>query len=163
MTRGGCDPRRLLYVSAVPCCPALSGGGIRISRNHDPAPVFPSRIDSFDKGAWVMIDEHFAQIRESLEGGEKLSAAEKLRLLELLGELRTEVEALARSRDRDAMGVSLQAVASAREAVRNPRRPEVLGETLRGFVASVEGLENTHPRLVATVNRIAFTLSGMGI
>ncbi len=110
-----------------------------------------------------MIDEHFAQIRESLEGVEKLSAAEKLRLLELLGELRAEVDALARSRDRDAMDVSLLAAASAREAVRIPRRPEVLGETLQGLVASVEGLENTHPRLVAAVNRIALTLSGMGI
>jgi hypothetical protein len=49
------------------------------------------------------------------------------------------------------------------EAVRIPRRPEVLGETLQGLVASVEGLENTHPRLVAAVNRIALTLSGMGI
>jgi FtsZ-binding cell division protein ZapB len=38
-----------------------------------------------------------------------------------------------------------------------------LSEERSGLVASVEGLESSHPHLVAAVNRVATILSNMGI
>jgi hypothetical protein len=52
---------------------------------------------------------------------------------------------------------------SAQEATREKKNPETLKHSLGGLESSVGEFEETHPKLVGTVNRIAAMLANMGI
>ena len=49
------------------------------------------------------------------------------------------------------------------EVVGSERKPEQAASALEGLKTSVEGFEASHPRLVEIVDRLAITLSNMGI
>lgn len=110
-----------------------------------------------------MIQEHIERIRTKVQDTESLPAETKTELLELLSLLKTEVGELSQTREADAQTVARSVDASAQEAIRPDRQPEEFDTALGELNASVEGLEATHPKLVETVNRIAVTLSNMGI
>jgi hypothetical protein len=110
-----------------------------------------------------MIQDHIEQIEEKVQKTAGLSSETKSELLNLLSELKVEVSNLSKTNQEDARSVAHFVAASAHEATRMERKPEQAGAALRGLTASVEGLEGSHPELTALVNRIAVTLSNMGI
>ncbi len=110
-----------------------------------------------------MIQQHIEQIQNKLREASTLSDPVKAELLELLSSLHAEVNHLSETRMEDADSVTRFAAASAHEATRTEQKPELLKAALDGLNSSVAGLESTHPGLAQVVNRIAVTLSNMGI
>lgn len=110
-----------------------------------------------------MIHDRIAKIEATLASAENLSEATRAELLRLLADLKAEVAALPETLGEDAQSIAHFASASVHEATRGTRKPDQADAALKGLKASVEGFEVSHPRLVEVVNRIAITLSNMGI
>lgn len=110
-----------------------------------------------------MIQETISKIEAKLrqtDAGNKQSREE---LLQLLGTLKTEILHLSQTDAEQARRIADLADASARAATRDEKNPEVLQSSLNDLAASVEGFEQSHPRLVDLVNRLATALSSLGI
>ena len=110
-----------------------------------------------------MIQDRIAKIEATLQGAANLPAETKQELLALLSELKAEVAPLTTTHGEDAASIARFTDASIHEATRSARKPEQTAAALSGLSASVEGFEASHPRLVQIVDRIALTLSNMGI
>ncbi len=108
-----------------------------------------------------MIQDRIAKIEATLTNATDLSAATREELLALLADLKTEVAALAPTHDDEAQSITRSADAAFSLAAQpeEEKSPAVL-QDLRD---SVQGFEASHPRLVQIVDRIALTLSNMGI
>jgi len=108
-----------------------------------------------------MIQDRIAKIEETLAATPDLPAPTREELLRLLSELKSEVAAMAPAHGGEAQSIA-QSADAAFTAVSHPR-DESSSAVLDDFRASVEGFEASHPRLVQIVDRIAQTLSNMGI
>ncbi len=107
-----------------------------------------------------MIQDRIAKIEATLNSAADLSPATRQELLSLLADLKTEVAALQPSHTAEAASIT----ASTDAAIASVSRPEDdTPAALRDLRASVAGFEASHPQLVAVVDRIALTLSNMGI
>jgi hypothetical protein len=110
-----------------------------------------------------VIHDRIAKIEATLRDTENLPEATRAELLRLLADLKAEVTPLTETHDEDAQSIAHFTTASVHEATRGTRKPDQADAALKGLKASVEGFEASHPRLVEVVNRIAITLSNMGI
>ena len=110
-----------------------------------------------------MIQDRIDKIESTLQSAPNLPAETKQELLALLAELKAEVAPLSATHGEDAASIARFADASVHEATRSERKPEQTAAALSGLNASVQGFEASHPRLVQIVDRIALTLSNMGI
>jgi anti-sigma factor RsiW len=110
-----------------------------------------------------MIEDTIQQIEARLTSAENLPPEKRAELSELLAALKREVADLARTHAEEAQSIAGFAQVSAHEATRAEVQPELLQYSLRGLSRSVEGFEESHPRLVQAVNSICTTLSNLGI
>src|SRR5438105_4573704 len=111
----------------------------------------------------IMIPEHIEQIEAKVEAAKNISDETRKELLGLLSALKSEIGPLAKTHDEDAESIARFADASAHEATRTEKKPELIDAAVKGLSSSVEGFETSHPTLVQIVNRIAVVLSNMGI
>lgn len=105
------------------------------------------------------IDKMEAMLRKSLT----LADETRAELLRLLQELKAEVEPLVSSHEDDAHSIAQFADASVHEATRAQQKPALVEAALKGLSHSVKDFEASHPKLVQVVDRMALTLSNMGI
>lgn len=110
-----------------------------------------------------MIPDRIAQIEATLNSAQNLPVETRNELLKLLADLRAEVAPLAETHGQQAHNIAQYTDAAVQEAMRAERQPEVHAEALQGLASSVRDFEASHPRLVQIVDRIALTLSNMGI
>lgn len=110
-----------------------------------------------------MIQERIAKLEATLREAENLSPETRQELLAILADLRVEVAPLASTHDENAQTITHFTEASVQEATRRDRQPAETEAALAGLTSSVEGFEASHPALVGIVNRLAVTLSNMGI
>ena len=110
-----------------------------------------------------MIQETLASIESRITGAESISDERRRELLQLLGTLRAEVSELSKTDHDRAQSIAGFAQVSAHEATRSSRNPELLDLSLKGLGSSVDGFEQSHPRLVHIVNSISHTLANLGI
>ncbi|MBN2505115.1 MAG: DUF4404 family protein [Verrucomicrobia bacterium] len=110
-----------------------------------------------------MIHDTLEQIEGRLEKAGSLGEQTRGELLQLIATLKQEITDLSRTDADQAQSIAGFADASTREATRANPKPELLGHSLDGLSASVNGFEESHPRLVQIVNRICATLSNLGI
>lgn len=110
-----------------------------------------------------MIQERIDKIESTLHSAPNLPAETKQELLALLAELKSEVAPLSTTHSENAASIARYTDESFHEATRSERNSEQTAAALSGLSASVEGFEASHPRLVQIVDRIALTLSNMGI
>ncbi len=110
-----------------------------------------------------MIQQQIDQIRSKLENSSGLTPEAKADLLQLLADLKSQVEVLSETNEEGAHSVTTFAHASAHEATRSEKNPELLESAIGGLTNSVVGMETSHPKLAEVVNRIAVALSNMGI
>ena len=110
-----------------------------------------------------MIQDRIDKIEATVTHATNLPAETRQELLNLLAELKAEVAPLTATHDEDASSIARFADASVHEATRTERKPEQTEAALKGLTSSVHGFEASHPRLVEIVDRIATTLSNMGI
>ena len=110
-----------------------------------------------------MIEERIQKIEATIEGSNKLPTETKTELLALVAGLKSEIQTLSETHHEEASSITQYADASAHEAARSEKDPQLADTALQELRASIEGLEQSHPTLVAAVNRFATALSNMGI
>lgn len=110
-----------------------------------------------------MIHDRINKIEMAVHNAPTLSGESKQELLGLLSDLKVEIAPLMATHPDDLASLARFADASVHESLRSNRKESLATAARKGLVASVEGFEATHPRLVQTVDRIAVALSNMGI
>ena len=110
-----------------------------------------------------MIEDRLKKIEEQIGSAVNIPAETRTELLHLLASLRSEIAALPSTNEDEARSIATFAEASAHEATRSARKPQLLEAALNGLTGSVEDFETSHPDLAAVLNRLAAVLSNMGI
>ncbi len=110
-----------------------------------------------------MIHDTIGKIQARIQDTAALKDENKAELLELLDTLKVEVNTLARTDAEQAQSIAGFTQVSAHEAIRAQRNPSALEHSIAGLRGSVEGFEESHPRLVGAVNRICTALANLGI
>ena len=110
-----------------------------------------------------MLNETIKSIENRVRGGKSISEENRAGLLELLETLREEVDDLSTTRAEHAESITGFTDASTREALREEQDPKLLELSIEGLSSSVREIETSHPRLVASVNRICTMLANLGI
>ena len=110
-----------------------------------------------------MIEDTISKIEARIQGAESIKEERRQELLDLLATLKSEVSRLPAKHDEQAQSIAGFAEISAHEATRSQQNPDLLNLSLKGLNSSVEGFEQSHPRLVQIVNAISNTLSNLGI
>ncbi len=110
-----------------------------------------------------MIRQTIEQIENKIRNASAMRSRNKQELMDLLSQLKAEVEKLPESEREAAESIAGFTRVSAHEAMREERNPKLLKLSVEGLRGSVAGLESSHPRLVQVVNSICTTLSNLGI
>jgi len=110
-----------------------------------------------------MIEDTIGEIEAKIHGANAISDERKRELLRLLGTLKSEVGELAKTHEEQAGSIANFTQTSAHEATREKQNPQSLEHSLQGLRSSVDGFEQSHPKLVQIVNSISNTLSNLGI
>ncbi|HHY85055.1 MAG TPA: DUF4404 family protein [Verrucomicrobia bacterium] len=110
-----------------------------------------------------MIDDTIRKIEARLQSSESIPPERRQELVDLLQTLKGEISELSKTHGEQAESIAGFTELSTREATRSRRDPRLLELSLRGLSSSVEGFEESHPRLVQIVNTISHTLSSLGI
>lgn len=104
-----------------------------------------------------------SKIEERIKNAGALKEANRAELLELLGELKSQIGTLSKTNQEQARSITGFTEISAHEATREEKNPKTLKHSILGLESSVHDLEQSHPQLVGVVNRIATMLASMGI
>ena len=110
-----------------------------------------------------MIQDTIGKIEERIRKAEAIKDESKTELLSLLSNLKAEVANLSSTDAEQAQSIAGFTAVSAHEATRDEKNPELVELSLKGLASSVEGFEQSHPKLVQVVNSISTTLSNLGI
>jgi hypothetical protein len=110
-----------------------------------------------------MIPERLAQIEATLRNSANIPDTTRQELLDLVAGLKAEVAPLAATHGKSVDQIADNADAAVQAAVRRQEQPEKAAQAVDGLAASVRDFEISHPRLVQIVDRLALTLSNMGI
>lgn len=110
-----------------------------------------------------MIQDTLGQIEAKLKNSGTIKPESKSELLQLVTQLKTEIEGLAKTNEEGARTVAGFADISTHEATRSEKNPELLELSLQGFNKAVDEFEESHPQLVGVVNRICTVLSNSGV
>ena len=110
-----------------------------------------------------MIHDTIGKIEERLRQADAIKGESKAELLSLLAALKSEVAGLSETHADEARSIAGFTAVSTHEAMRGSRNPELADLSLKGLSSSVQGFEESHPKLVQLVNSICTTLSNLGI
>jgi prefoldin subunit 5 len=110
-----------------------------------------------------MNEATIGEIEAKIRGANSISDERKSELLLQLNTLKSEVGTLAKTHDEQARSITNFAQTSTHEATRAAQNPESLQHSIKGLRSSVDGFEQSHPKLVQIVNSISNTLSNLGI
>jgi hypothetical protein len=110
-----------------------------------------------------MIQDAISEIEAKIREAQSLSGEKRDELLRLLATLKTEVSGLSEADAERARSIAGFAEVSVHEAMREEKHPKLLNLSIKGLSTSVEGFENSHPKLVEIVNSICVSLSSFGI
>jgi phage I-like protein len=110
-----------------------------------------------------MIQDTLEKIEKRIRAAESITPQQREELLGLLAALKAEVAKLPEAAGEQAQSIAGFTAVSAHEATRDEKNPELVKLSLTALERSVEGFEETHPKLVQAVNSIATMLSNLGI
>ena len=110
-----------------------------------------------------MLHDTISKIEARLKNSGTIRDEQRAELLGLLATLKGEINSLSDTHGERAQSIAGFTQVSTHEATREEKNPELLKLSVQGLASSVAGFEKSHPDLVALVNRIATTLSNMGI
>ncbi len=110
-----------------------------------------------------MLNDTLSKIEAKIQTASHLAPEKKTEILQLITDLRTEVSKLSPSQADQAESIVGFTRLSAHEAMRPVRDDTLRDLAVEGLSASVRQFEQSHPRLVDTVNGICVLLSNLGI
>lgn len=111
----------------------------------------------------VIMKDTISEIEERIRNAGSLKPESRAELLDLLGQLKSQIAALSETHQEQAQSIAGFAGISAHEATREEKNPKSLKFSILGLQSSVHELEQSHPQLVGVVDRLAAMLAGMGI
>lgn len=111
----------------------------------------------------VMIEDTIGKIEARIQSADAVKEDRRRELLELLSTLKSEVADLSKTHGEEAQSIAGFTEISAHEATRAEQNPRLLKLSLEGLTSSVQGFEESHPRLAQIVNAVSTTLSNLGI
>ncbi len=109
------------------------------------------------------MQDTISKIEERIRSASALKDENRAELLDLLGQLKSQIGALSETNQEQAQSIAGFTEVSAHEATREEKNPKSLKHSILGLESSVHNLEQSHPQLVGVVNRIATMLANMGI
>ena len=110
-----------------------------------------------------MIQKTIENIEARIRQSGSVSDEGRAELLKLLAMLKAEVGELSKTHPEQAESISSFAQASAHEATRKEKNPDLLKLSLEGLTSSVKEFETSHPGLLKIVNGVSQALANMGI
>ena len=110
-----------------------------------------------------MIEDRIEQIQSTIQQAGNIPNERKAELLQLVAGLHSEIKNLSATHEEEASSITRFAEASAHEASRAQKNPQLAETALHGLRVSIQGLEDSHPVLFGVVSRFATALSNMGI
>ncbi|MCX5806310.1 MAG: DUF4404 family protein [Proteobacteria bacterium] len=110
-----------------------------------------------------MLEKTITSIETNIKNAVSIGEKDREDLLELLSILKSEVLELSKTNAEHAESITGFAKVSAHEVTRQKKNPNLIELSLTGLTSSIDELENTHPTLVETVNKISHILANMGI
>ena len=110
-----------------------------------------------------MIQKTIENIETKIQESDSVSNESRSELLGLLATLKAEIGELSKTHPEQAESITSFAQASAHEATRKEKNPDLLKLSLDGLSGSVKELETSHPNLTRLVNRVSQALANMGI
>ena len=110
-----------------------------------------------------MLQKTIENIEAKVRENSSVTDESKAELLSLLAMLKTEVGELSKTHPEQAESIASFAQASAHEATRKEKNPDLLRLSLDGLSTSVKELETSHPNLLRIVNAVSQILANMGI
>jgi hypothetical protein len=110
-----------------------------------------------------MVQDTIEKIAEKISTNSSLSEKNKTELLDLLSQLKPEIIELSKVKTEHAESITGFIERSADEVMRQEKNPTLLKSAVDTLSASVNGFEESHPKLVETVNYIANSLANMGL
>lgn len=110
-----------------------------------------------------MIKDTISKIEEQLQSAGSVNDENRAELLKLLATLKAEVSELSETDAEHAQSIAGFTAVSTHEATREEKNLELVELSLKGLSSSVQGFEESHPKLVQAVNSICTTLSNLGI
>src|SRR5262249_35757161 len=110
-----------------------------------------------------MIHDAISKIEPQIRRSEAVPPQSKAELLAPRATLKPEMAESARTQGDQAQSIAGFTAVSTHEATREEPDPQLLKLSLEGLSSSVQGFEESHPRLVQIVNAISTTLANLGI
>jgi hypothetical protein len=110
-----------------------------------------------------MIQDRIDKIEEKIKQSKEVKENEKDELLNLLTNLRAEIDDFSKTHNEQADSIVRFTELSAHEATRKEKSPELLNLSIEGLTSSIEGFEVSHPRLVGIINRFSTMFYNMGV
>ena len=110
-----------------------------------------------------MIENTLGEIEARIHRSGAVRPEQKQELLALLATLKTEVDALAKTNADQASSITGFAQISTHEATRPDQNTQLRELSVRGLRSSVDGFEQSHPKLVQIVNSVSNMLVNLGI
>ena len=110
-----------------------------------------------------MKDERIEKIQSAVESAGHIPDDKKSELLGLLSKLKLAIAKASQTHGEHAENIARLVEASAHEATRAERKPELTSNLLRELKNSVQNFEASHPQLVALVTEYTTLLSALGI
>ena len=107
--------------------------------------------------------DSLTRLESKIQEATDLSLQHKIELLNLLADLKQELADLSTTSAEHAQSIRSFTDISAHEATRQAKNQQLLRIAVEGLSTSVEELEASHPKLVATVNKLCNLLSSLGI
>jgi hypothetical protein len=110
-----------------------------------------------------MIEQTLKQLQNKVQTNSALDQKSKEQVLDLLADLKAEVEELSETNRNKAESITGYAGVYTHEALSIPVNTPLLDHSLLGLNTSIEEFEGSHPKLISTVNAFCARLSSMGL
>jgi hypothetical protein len=109
-----------------------------------------------------MIEKTISEIEARVRGVGSVNETQKQELLTLLGKLKAEVGLLEQTHSQEAKSIADSINVTTQAATSGTQNPESVKSSVAGLRSSVEGFEQSHPKLVQVVNSLSNMLSNLG-
>jgi hypothetical protein len=111
----------------------------------------------------AILDYRIGIIESTIQRTRNIPDDRRAELLTMVAGLKSEIKTLSETHHEEASSITRFADASAHEASRAQKNPQLAETALHGLRVSIQGLEDSHPVLVGMVSRFATALSNMGL
>ncbi len=111
----------------------------------------------------AILDYRIRIIETTLQTARNIPHNRRAELLTMVAGLKSELANLAKTHHEEAASITRFADASAHEAARSRKNPQLADTALNGLRLSIQRLEESHPMTVRIVNRFATALSNMDV